>query len=175
MLKADTRIPCWAIVTVCLISTIAGGLVLTSSTSLRRAAVYLAVAGVALVVALLTTWRAGWRSPVPLRVIVTIAVIAVAGLTASLLYREDYFGGSCGEFDRPSGHLHAGYPYSWLDGYVCVPPGWSLRDYVRQNPGEARRYPDPLALAADLLFWTNAGILVNAFLEVGRRIIKTEG
>ena len=173
-MSTNTRIPYWTIVTVCLISTIAGGLVLTSSTSLGRAAVYLAVAGAALVVALLTTWRAGWRSPVPLRVIATIAFVATAGMATSLLFREDYFGGSCGAFDWPSGHLHAGYPYSWLDGYICVPPNASLSEYAQQHPKQTNWYPDLPALAADLLFWAAIGVLSSAFLEACRSAIETE-
>lgn len=168
-------IPRWSIVAVCLISTIAGALVFTSGTSLRRAAVYLAVAVAALTAALLTTGRGWWRSPVPLRAIVTIAVVAVAGMAAGLLFREDYFGGSCGEFDWPSGHLHAGYPYSWLDGHICVPPNSSLREYARQNPAGARWYPDLRALAVDLLFWTDVGILASAPVGAGSRITQSIG
>jgi hypothetical protein len=100
--------------------------------------------------------------------------MAVAGLFASLLFREDYFGGSCGEADWPSGHLHAGYPYSWLDGHICVPPDASLGEYAQQHPEEDHWYLDLPALVVDVLFWANVGVLSSVSLEVWNRCRETE-
>ena len=155
-----SRLPEWLIVGISFVSTITGLVVLVSSTSSRPAIVNLVVAMSALVVSLLTTRRKLWRSSVAW--LILIAAIAVIGVFSSLLFRDDYSGGSCGEFDWPSGHLHAGYPYSWLDGHICVPPRTSLTVYAHQHPEEAGWYPDFPALVIDLLFWINVGILVSS-------------
>lgn len=161
--------PRWVLATACLIALLAGVLTLVSSSSVRRGAVVLAVTGAASVVASLAALRKGLRSPLTARVIVTIALVTVAGLAAGLLFREDYFGGSCGEADWPSGHLHAGYPYSWLDGHICVPPSNALREYARQHRDEATWAPDLPALGIDLAFWASAGVLASTALEFARR------
>lgn len=158
------RLPEWLIVGISFVSTITGLVVLASSTSSGPAIVNLVVAMSALVVALLTIGRKLWRSSVALPIL--IAVIAVIGVFSSLLFRDDYSGGSCGEFDWPSGHLHAGYPFSWLDGHICVPPHTSLSVYAHQHPEEAGWHPDLPALFIDLLFWINVGILASSILGV---------
>lgn len=157
-----SQLPKWLIVGISFVSIITGLVVLASSASSRPAIVNLVMAMSALVVALLTIGRKLWRSSVAL--LILVAVIAVIGMFSSLLFRDDYSGGSCGEFDWPSGHLHAGYPYSWLDGHICVPPHTSLSVYAHQHPEEAGWYPDFPALFIDLLFWINAGILVSSIL-----------
>lgn len=159
-----SRLPEWLIVGTSSVSTITGLAILVSSASAEPAIINLVVAVSALVVALLTIGRKLWRSSVAL--LILIAVIAVIGVFSSLLFRDDYSGGSCGEFDWPSGHLHAGYPYSWLDGHICVPPHTSLSVYAHQHPEEAGWYPDFPALFIDLLFWINVGILVSSILGV---------
>lgn len=168
-MNTSLHVPRWAIVVACLIALLAGVLTLVSSSSVQRGAVVLAVTGAAFVMASLTALREGLRSRVPVRVIVTIAIVAVAGSAAGLLFREDYFGGSCGEADWPSGHLHAGYPYSWLDGHVCVPPSNTLREYARQHRDEATWAPDLPALGIDLAFWASAGVLASTALAFVRR------
>jgi len=160
-----SRLPEWLIVGISFVSIITGLVVLVSSTSSGPAIVNLVVAMSALVAALLTVGRKLRRSSV-VALLILIAVIAVIGVFSSLLFRDDYSGGSCGEFDWPSGHLHAGYPYSWLDGQICVPPHTSLSVYAHQHPEEAGWYPDFPALFIDLLFWINAGILVSSILGV---------
>lgn len=152
--------PNWVIVGASFVSTIAGLLVLVSSTSSGPAIVNFVMAMSALVVGLLTIGRKLRRSSVAL-----LICIAVIGVFSSLLFRDDYFGGSCGEFDWPSGHLHAGYPFSWLDGHICVPPHKSLSAYAHQHPGEASWHPDFPALLIDLLFWMNVGVLVSKILD----------
>ncbi len=79
----------------CLITTIAGRLYSCQAPPEARRCVF-AVAVAAIVAAFLATRRDRWRSPVPLRVIVTIAVVAVAGMAASPLFREDYKEGPVG-------------------------------------------------------------------------------
>lgn len=156
----------WLIVGASSIGTIAGLVVLVSSPSLGRGIVNLVVAVSALVVALLTVRRRPWPSSVAL--LILIAAVAVAGVFSSLLFREDYLGGSCGELVWPAGHLHAGYPYSWLDGDICVPPDTSLEVYAAQHPEAASWQPDLPALIVDLLFWMNGGILVSSILGLAR-------
>lgn len=173
----------WLIVGISFVSTIIGLVLLTKGGNtmviLARAIAHntLEPATINLIVAisaLLAAWRKLWRWSVAL--LILIAIIAVAGMSSSLLFRDDYTGGSCGEFDWPSGHLHAGYPYSWLDGHICVPPNISLSEYVRQYPEKAGWYPDFPALFVDLLFWANTGILVSSVpglaMELRKRVIR---
>ncbi len=101
--------------------------------------------------------------------------MAIGGTCVSLLYRDDYVGGSCGEFDWASGHLHAGYLYSWLDGFICVPHLNALAAYLQAHPENAGWCPDFLALAVDFLFWLNVGILACCLLiilKLPRRLQK---
>lgn len=155
----------WLIVGASAISALAGLVVLVSS-SLGRGIVNLVVALSALVVAVLAARRRVWSSSRAL--LILVPVVAVAGVFSSLAVREDYLGGSCGELDWPAGHLHAGYPFSWLDGGICVPPDTSLDAYAAQHPEAASWQPDLPALLADILFWMNGGILVSAILGLAR-------
>lgn len=123
-----------------------------------------------LLVAMSALGVAGWmawrrRTLFPAKWLAFLLGIALVGLFASLGYRDDYTGGSCGAFDWPAGHLHAGYPYSWLDGEICVAPHTSIHEYVAQHPQEAGWFPDFLALGGDGLFWVNIGILGSALGE----------
>ncbi len=163
-----SRLPEWLIVGTSFVSIITAVVVLLSSTSSAPAIVNLVVALSALVVALLAVGCKLWRSSVTW--LILIAVIAVIGMFSSLLFRDDYLGGSCGEFDWSSGHLHAGYPYSWLDGHICVPHHTSLRVYADQHPEQAGWYPDFPALFIDLLFWINVGILASSILGLGTNL-----
>lgn len=159
------------------ISVLVGLVVLKSSNTsivLTRAIVHytsqpaiinLIIAIAALFTTLLSVWRKSWQRPAV--TLIFIITVAVTGMFASLLCHDDYIGGSCGEFDWPSGHLHAGYPYSWLDGHICIAPHTSLGEYTRQHPEKATWYPDFLALPVDLLFWINIGILMS----VGARLV----
>jgi hypothetical protein len=127
------------------------------------AIVNLGAAVLALLAALATRRRRRWS---PRAVLIFLGAMAIAGMCASLLYRDDYSGGSCGEFDWASGHLHAGYPYSWLDGFVCVPHFNTLAAYLQAHPEKASWYPDLLALSVDFLFWLNVGILAYCLLTI---------
>jgi hypothetical protein len=91
-----------------------------------------------------------------------VLILACGGLCASLLYRDDYSGGSCGPQDWASGHLHAGYPYSWMDGFICVEHGFTTPDYLAAHPDQQSWRPDVLALGVDALFWLNAALVVAA-------------
>ena len=158
--RFSSRLPEWLIVGISFVSIIAGLVVLVSSTSSGPAVVNLSVALAAFIVSLLNTRRKPRRSP--LAVLFLIAVITIIGLFSSLLFRDDYSGGSCGEFDWPSGHLHAGYPNSWLDGHICFPPNTPLSMFAQQHPEEAEWHLDFPALFIGLLFWFNIGILVSS-------------
>jgi len=176
----------WLVVAVCAAGVVLGMMILLStgftSVVAGRAVVHftvspalvnLAVAVLSLHIALPPARRKQKRWT-PLLLLVA-AVLALVGLCASLLVRDDYLGGSCGPFDWPSGPLHAGYPYSWLDGHICVPPGKALADYARQNPSKATWRPDLLALGVDLSFWANMGILAASIPGLWmRKSKKTE-
>ena len=95
-----SRLPGWLIVGTSFVSIITAVVVLRSSTFSAPAIVNLVVAVSALVVALLAVGRKLWRPSVTL--LILIAIIAVTGMFSSLLFREDYLGGSCGEFDWQS-------------------------------------------------------------------------
>jgi lysylphosphatidylglycerol synthetase-like protein (DUF2156 family) len=170
-----SRSASWLVVGTSVVSTVIGSVLLAQGADtvavLARAVVHctsepatinLIVAICALIAALLAAWRKPWRSAMTL--LILIAVIAVSGMFSSLLFRDDYTGGSCGEFEWPAGHLHAGYPYSWLDGEICVPPHIPISEYASQHPEQAGWHPDLPALLVDLLFWMNIGILVSSFL-----------
>jgi hypothetical protein len=174
----------WLIVGTSFVSTIIGSMILAQGentvvilaraiahSTLEPATINLLVAICALIAALLAAWQKLGPSPVAL--LILIAVIAIAGMFSSLLFRDDYTGGSCGEFEWPAGHLHAGYPYSWLDGEICVPPHTLISEYVRQHPEKAGWYPDFPAMFVDLLFWVNIGILSSLIAGIGCRITKT--
>jgi hypothetical protein len=103
-----------------------------------------------------------WRP----RLAVLVLALICFGLFASLLYRDDYSGGSCGPEDWPSGHLHAGYPYSWMDGFICFEHGYTIPEYLAAHPEKQGGYPDILALGVDVLFWLNAALVVAAPLAV---------
>jgi len=122
------------------------------------AVVNLAVAVGGLSAALLIVRWKLWPSAVTLAILV--GALGLAGLFSSLAFRDDYIGGTCGEFDWGSGHLHAGYPYSWMDGFVCVPPEIRLSDYLAGHAAETGWAPDLPALSVDLLFWGNVAILI---------------
>jgi hypothetical protein len=98
-----------------------------------------------------------------------VLVLACGGLCASLLYRDDYSGGSCGPEEWASGHLHAGYPYSWMDGFICVEHGHTIPEYLAAHPDQQNWGPDFMAFGVDTLFWLNAALIVAApgavFLE----------
>jgi len=146
------------------LSTLAGGVLLLSD-GRRPAVAFLLVSVVALVVGLLNVRLRLWRWSI--RLLLAAALVAGAGMLASLVYRDDYFGGSCGEADWPSGHLHGGYPFSWLDGHICVPPGVGLREELHQNPSRAAWRLDFPAAAVDALFWLNIGILASSAVGLG--------
>jgi hypothetical protein len=95
-----------------------------------------------------------------------VLVLACGGLCASLLYRDDYSGGSCGPEDWASGHLHAGYPYSWMDGFICVEHGYTIPEYLAAHPNKQSWHPDFLALSVDTFFWLNAALIVAASVAI---------
>ena len=163
----------WLIVGLSFVSAIIGLVILARAIAHftpEPAIVNLTVAIGALIAALLAARQKLWHSSATW--LILIAVVAIAGLFSSLFFRDDYSGGSCGEFDWPAGHLHAGYPYSWLDGGICVPPQTSLSEYAQQHPEQAGWYPDFPALLVDLLFWVNTGILGSSFLGLVVKLRK---
>ncbi|MFZ5908788.1 MAG: hypothetical protein ACOYYU_02085 [Chloroflexota bacterium] len=107
---------------------------------------------------------------------VLVLALACGGLCASLLYRDDYSGGSCGPDDWASGHLHAGYPYSWMDGFICVEHGYTIPEYLAAHPDKQGWRPDFLALGVDALFWVNAALIVAAPLAVfsERKVVRNK-
>jgi len=119
------------------------------------------VASVGLLVAIFIL-RRRWK----LWLAILVLVLACGGLCASLLYRDDYSGGSCGPEDWASGHLHAGYPYSWMDGFICVEHGYTIPEYLAAHPDRQSWHPDVLALGVDALFWVNAALIVVAPIAV---------
>jgi hypothetical protein len=98
-----------------------------------------------------------------------VLALVCGGLCASLLYRDDYSGGTCGPEDWASGHLHAGYPYSWMDGFICVEHGYSLPAYLTAHPDKQGWFPDILALGVDALFWLNAALILAAPIAIFSR------
>jgi hypothetical protein len=105
---------------------------------------------------------------------VLVLLLICGGLGASLLYRDDYSGGSCGPEEWASGHLHAGYPYSWMDGFICVEHGYSIPEYLAAHPDKQGWYPDFLALGVDVFFWLNAALIVAAPVAVfsERKVVR---
>ena len=102
--------------------------------------------------------RRRWKQ----RLAVLVLALACIGLLGSLGYRDDYSGGTCGPEDWASGHLHAGYPYSWMDGFICFEHGYSIPEYLAAHPEKQSWHPDLLALGVDALFWLNAALVVAA-------------
>jgi hypothetical protein len=120
-----------------------------------RAILFLAVTGAAILVLWRNSWQLGKRQ------IELIILLALTGLFASLLFKDDYSGG---EWFL---HLHRGYPYSWRDGVISLFPGIengvTVLEYVAQNPTLVQWTVDLPALMVDSVFWLNAGILIILF------------
>ena len=121
----------------------------------ERAFVNLAVISAAIVVLWKKSWHLGKRQ------IEFIILLALIGLFASLLFKDDYSGG---EWFL---HFHRGYPYSWRDGGISlgtgIQNGVTVSEYVAQNATLIQWTVDLPALVVDTVFWLNAGILIILF------------
>lgn len=142
-----------------------GGTIVLMGRALRHALAQPAIIHLgAAILATVVTWFAArdrllrWSAGL----LILCVIITIAGFAFSLLYRDDYLGGSCGPYDHPAGHLHAGFPYSWLDGGICIPPDASLSEYASSHPELTIWRVDFLATLVDLLFWFNIGTLVSS-------------
>jgi hypothetical protein len=77
-----------------------------------------------------------------------IGIILFLGLTLGLFYTFNFCGGECGCFQ------YRGYPGYWLKGSICVTSQVASIKMSNWNI-------DTSGLIADIVFWTNAGLILS--------------
>lgn len=92
-----------------------------------------------------------------------IASLGLIGIFASLLYREDFFGGEW------LFHFRRGYPFSWMNGGISIWPavekGIDASVYIAQNSGLIQWAIELPALIVDAFFWLNAAIVLVLLVD----------